>query len=139
MRKAVTVLAAVTAIASGVAVLQLKATIQSKKDDVRALARQIHDDREAIRILEAEWAYQSAPHVLQENSIRFLALMPPKAKQILSSPSIIPFRPKGVDVDADPGVLLPTSHEGNEKVRAKVPVNKGGKIAGKDTRKGQSL
>lgn len=111
MRKLVTVLAAVTAVASGVAVLQLKATVQAKKDDVKALARQIHGDREAIRIVEAEWAYLTAPHVLQDRSIQFLALMPPRAKQIVSDPSAIPMRPRGVEVEADPGVLLPAAQE----------------------------
>lgn len=109
MRKLVNTLAAVTAVASGVAVLQLKATVQTKKDDVKTLAQQIHEDREAIRVIEAEWAYLTTPRVLQERSIEFLALMPPLAKQIVSEPTAIPFRPKGVDAEADPGVLLPAS------------------------------
>ncbi len=109
MRKFVTALAAITAVASGVAVLQLKATVQAKTEDVKALARQIHDDREAIRVIEAEWTYLTTPRVLQERSIEFLALMPPRAKQIVSDPSLVPLRPRGVEVEADPGVLLPTS------------------------------
>lgn len=120
MRKFVTILAAVTAVATGVAALQIKATVQAKTDDVKALARQIHDDREAIRIVEAEWAYLTAPSVLQERSIEFLALMPPRAKQIVGDPSLVPFRPRGVEVEGDPGVLLPARHddEGSAKKRA---------------------
>lgn len=110
MRKIVTALAAVTAVASGVAVLQLKATVQTKTDAVKALARQIHEDQEAIRVIETEWAYLTTPSVLQERSIEFLALMPPRAKQIVSDPSAVPFRPKGVEVEGDPGVLLPAAH-----------------------------
>lgn len=111
MRKFVTVLAAVTAVASGVAVLQLKATVQAKTEDVKSLARQIHNDREAIRVIEAEWTYLTTPRVLQERSIEFLALMPPRAKQIVSDPDLVPLRPKGVEVEADPGVLLPASEK----------------------------
>ncbi|MFC3053028.1 cell division protein FtsL [Kordiimonas pumila] len=129
MRKYVTTFAAITAIASGVAVLQLKATVQNKTDEIRALVNGIHDDKEAIRVLEAEWAYQSSPHTLQENSIRFLALMPPKANQILSTASVIPLRPEGIKVDSEDSVLLPASYSsdaekndrGDEKKTTKKP------------------
>ena len=111
MRKIVTCLAAVTAIGAGAGVLQLKNTVQERTDEVRAIARQIHQDEEAIRVLEAEWAYLTAPSLLQDRSIQFLALMPPRAKQILHDPVAIPFRPKGVDVDQSAGdsVVLPAA------------------------------
>ena len=111
MRKALTIIAAATAIASGAAVLQLKITVQNKVDNVKEIARQIKQDREAIRVLEAEWAYLTTPQVLQDRSVRFLALMPPRAKQIITDPSSIPFRPKGVDVEAGEGVLLPAAQK----------------------------
>lgn len=113
MRKLVTSIAAVTAMAAGAAVLQLKMTVQEKKDELRAIAQQIHDDQEAIRILEAEWAYLTTPRVLQDRSVQFLALMPPRAKQVLHDPVVIPFRPRGVDVEGGEAsnVLLPTSVE----------------------------
>lgn len=110
MRKYVTSFAAVTAIASGVAVLQLKMMVQNKTDDVQVLVQKIYKDQEALRVLEAEWAYRSAPHKLQENSIQFLALMPPVARQIISSPSVIPFR-QGGEVEGGEGVLLPVGRE----------------------------
>ena len=103
MRKALTVFAAATAIASGAAVLQLKIAVQDKVDHVKEVAQQIKKDREAIRVLEAEWAYLTTPQVLQDRSIRFLALMPPQAKQIISDPSLIPYRPKGVEVEEGSG------------------------------------
>lgn len=109
MRRLFTILAAVTALFAGAAVLQLKLAVQEKADEVKALANQIHEDREAIRVLEAEWAYLTTPRALQEKSIRFLALMPPAAEQILSEPDRIPFRPRGVEAEEDPGVLLPTA------------------------------
>ncbi|MCK0068668.1 cell division protein FtsL [Kordiimonas laminariae] len=111
MRKTLTIFAAATAIASGAAVLQLKITVQNKVDNVKEIARQIKQDREAIRVLEAEWAYLTTPQVLQDRSIRFLALMPPRAKQIIADPSLIPFRPKGLEVEAGEGVLLPAAQK----------------------------
>lgn len=119
MRRVVTILAAVTAIASGAAVLQLKLAVQNKAADVEALAEQIHRDREAIRVLEAEWAYLTTPRALQDRSIRFLALMPPTAEQVITDPADIPFRPEGIEAESDPGVLLPTANAGGGKKEAK--------------------
>ncbi|WP_308909338.1 cell division protein FtsL [Pseudokordiimonas caeni] len=106
MRRAFNIVAAVIALTSGAAVLQLKLTVQAKQDELNVLARQIHDDRDALRVLEAEWAYLTSPASLQERSVRFLALMPPSADQIITDPRIIPFRPKGEFAEADPGVML---------------------------------
>ncbi|WP_035921440.1 cell division protein FtsL [Kordiimonas gwangyangensis] len=57
MRRLFTILVAITAIIAGAAVLQLKLAVQERADKVKAIAAQIHEDREAIRVLEAEWAY----------------------------------------------------------------------------------
>lgn len=130
MRRMITIFAAVTALASGAAVLQLKLTVQDKADRLEAMAQQIHEDREAIRVLEAEWAFLTTPRALQEKSIRFLALMPPSADQILTDVTQIPFRPKGIEADADPGVLL-------ERKRDEVP--KKTSVEPKKEEKGHSL
>ena len=116
MRKLVTSLAAVTAISAGAAVLQLKMAVQEKTEEVRALARQIHDGQAAIRVLEAEWAYLTGPRILQQRSIQFLALMPPRASQVLPDPVVIPYRPRGTDVaDGAGDVLLPASDKPKHK------------------------
>ena len=106
MRKLVTSLAAVTAMAAGAGVFILKMTVHEKRDDLQIMAEQIRKDQETIRILEAEWAYLTAPHTLQDQSIRFLALMPTRARQIIQDPVVIPFRPRGVDVDAGENASL---------------------------------
>jgi len=127
MRKLVTSLAAITAISAGAAVLQLKMTVQEKTDEVQALAQKIHDDQAAIRVLEAEWAYLTSPRILQERSVEFLALMPPKATQILRDPVAIPYRPRGVDVDGakDAGVVRPVAVRAGGK---KSPPKKDGSL-----------
>jgi hypothetical protein len=114
MRRLFTILAAITAVIAGAAVLQLKLAVQEKADEVKAIAARIHEDREAIRVLEAEWAYVTNPRSLQDKSVRFLALMPPKAEQILEDPTVIPFRPRGVEAGEDPGVLLPARGENKD-------------------------
>ncbi len=111
MRKVVTILAATTAVAFGAGVLFLKMAVQTKVDNVKEIAQQIKQDREAIRVLEAEWAYLTTPYVLQDRSIQFLALMPPRAKQIVTNPGLIPFRPKGIDVTEEGSILRPASKE----------------------------
>ncbi len=109
MRRLFTVIAAFCALMAGAALMQLKLAVQDQADKVAALADQIHNDEESLRILEAEWAYLTSPHALQEQSIEFLALMPPTPKQVLGSASDIPLRRSGEVVDGEHSVLLPTS------------------------------
>lgn len=130
MRRMITICAAVTALASGAAVLQLKLAVQEKAEAVEALAQKIHQDREAIRVLEAEWAFLTTPRSLQEKSIRFLALMPPNAEQVVTDITRIPFRPKGVEAGEDPGVLLPTKAKPEDKPK---------QTKTDESKKGQSL
>jgi hypothetical protein len=110
MRRYITLLAAGVALLSGAAVLQLKYAVQEQSSKVKDIARQIHRDEEAIRVLRAEWAYKTTPSMLQDRSIKFLALMPPHSDQIVVSPKVIPFR-LNVDeeVAPDPGVLRATA------------------------------
>ncbi len=106
MRKAINITAAVAVIATGVGVMQLKLAVQEKREAIEMLAHQIQTDRESIRVMEAEWAYLTTPAVLQDMSIDFLALMPSKASQFITDPTVIPMRPKGLEAEDDPGVLL---------------------------------
>ena len=105
MRRVLPWIAAGLALIAGVAVMQLKFAVQEKADDVAALAQTIRRDREAIRVLDAEWTYLTSPARLQDQSLRFLALMPPKPEQIVGNPTVIPFRPRGLEAPSDPGVM----------------------------------
>ena len=109
MRNTITMLGVATAIAAGAGVLMLKLTVKEKQEYLQALTQQIQDDQEAMRVMRAEWAYLTSPSKLQDKSVRFLALMPPSPKQVISDPTQIPLRPKGEEAEEDPGVLLPTS------------------------------
>ncbi|UTW56404.1 hypothetical protein [Kordiimonas sp. SCSIO 12610] len=115
MRRYIPLVAAGVALLSGAAVLQLKYAVQEQSSKVKAIARQIHRDEEAIRVLKAEWSYKTTPAVLQDRSLRFLALMPPHSDQIIVSPQVIPFRINvDAEVDPDPGVLL-SEHSNRKK------------------------
>jgi len=109
MRKTFTCIAAVCALASGAALMQLKHAVQEQAEEVGAIAQQIHRDQESLRILDAEWAYLTSPRALQELSIEFLALMPPSPKQVVGSVSDIPLRRSRETVNGDTSVLLPTA------------------------------
>lgn len=115
MHKAFTAMAAVCALLAGAAVMQLKLAVQEQAEQVEGLAQQIHNDRESIRILEAEWAYLTSPEALQDQSIEFLALMPPAPKQIIGNLEEIPFRRSDKEVDSSTSVLLPTAQAKNDK------------------------
>lgn len=117
MRKAFTAVAAVTALVSGAALMQLKYAVQEQAAAVAELTEQIHDDRESLRYLEAEWAYLTSPQALQDLSIEFLALMPPTPSQVLGSVEDIPLRKRDEVVGEDPGVLLPAAKRRKEAQR----------------------
>lgn len=107
MRKAFTAIAALCALMAGAALMQLKLAVQEQAERVAELADQIHDDQETLRILEAEWAYLTSPQFLQEQSIEFLALMPPHPRQVLGDFEEIPMRRRDEKVQSDQTVLLP--------------------------------
>ena len=94
------------AFAVGLGVLQVKGMVKARTDRVEALAAEIRESREAIRVLRAEWALMSSPALLEERSKRFLALMELSPDQIITDPEAIPMRRRGEEAANDGGVLL---------------------------------
>ena len=86
----------------------LKHRVETRRDAVQSLERQILRDREAIRVLKAEWAYLTNPDLLQARARRHLSLAPARSGQIAVSLARLPFRGRkllagGVDESgADP-------------------------------------
>jgi len=111
MRRLFTCIAAICALASGAALMQLKHAVQEQAEEVEAIANQIHADQESLRILKAEWAYLTSPRTLQELSIEFLALMPPSPKQVVGSVTDIPMRHSDEIVSGDTSILLPSANK----------------------------
>ena len=54
---------------------QLSYEVQSLEKNLAALSKNISDNRETIRILKAEWAYQNRPDVLQSLATKYLPLL----------------------------------------------------------------
>lgn len=54
---------------------QLSYEVQSLEKNLAVLSKSISDNRETIRILKAEWAYQNRPDVLQSLATKHLPLL----------------------------------------------------------------
>jgi hypothetical protein len=64
-------------------VYHLKHEVLGLEDTLARLNREVEREREAIHVLEAEWAYLNRPAGLQAMADRFLVLQPVGARQIV--------------------------------------------------------
>nr|WP_298686801.1 hypothetical protein [uncultured Dongia sp.] len=83
----------------GVGLFQVKYAVQSKERELRTVNRQITADREAMRVLEAEWSYLNDPVRLADLTRRHTDLAPVMAGQIATFEGLVP-RPADVDETA---------------------------------------
>jgi hypothetical protein len=80
----------------GVGLFQVKYAVQSKERELRTVNRQITADREAMRVLEAEWSYLNDPVRLADLTRRHTDLAPVMAGQIATFEGLVP-RPAETD------------------------------------------
>ena len=59
-------------------------SVQALEADIRTANRSIVKERQAIRVLEAEWAYLNNPERIQALTEEFLAMTPPDGRQVIS-------------------------------------------------------
>jgi hypothetical protein len=78
-------------VAVGYAMFQVKYEVMQQEQTLAGLNAQIMDDREQIRVLNAEWSYLTRPSRIEDLSARFLHLDGVNAVQILP-PSAVPER-----------------------------------------------
>jgi len=76
-------------VAAGVGLYQLKYKTLRLQKEVSALNASIVRDREAIRVLEAEWTYLTRPERVASLSERYLALRPAEAEQVIASADLV--------------------------------------------------
>ncbi|WP_374764359.1 cell division protein FtsL [Yunchengibacter salinarum] len=98
MKRLLPWLAFLAMVLSGTLLVLLQQEVQARKARVAALMDDIRADKQAIRVLRAEWAYLTTPDLLQKRALDFLALMPPHPDQVMSDPGGVPLRPVGVAV-----------------------------------------
>jgi cell division protein FtsL len=79
-------------VAVGYAMFQVKYEVMQQEQMLAGINKQITDDREQIRVLNAEWSYLTRPSRVEELSARFLHLGGVNSIQILP-PSAVPERP----------------------------------------------
>lgn len=74
----------------GIGLFQVKYAVQTKERELRTVNRQITADREAMRVLEAEWSYLNDPVRLADLTRRHTDLAPVMAGQIATLESLAP-------------------------------------------------
>ncbi len=82
----------------GVGLFQVKYAVQAKERELRKVNRQIAADRDAMRVLEAEWSYLNDPVRLADLTRRHTDLTPVMASQIATFESLLP-RPAATPED----------------------------------------
>jgi hypothetical protein len=91
MIRASTILWACAVILVGYAMFQMKYEVMQQEARLARLNHEIADDREAVRVLNAEWSFLTQPARLDELARRYLNLVPIGTKE-LGSIDAIPLR-----------------------------------------------
>ena len=82
MKRSFTLITLCVLIVVSYGLYNLKYEVEDLQDHANALRGQMDEDRRAIKVLEAEWAYLSRPDRLQTLSQKFLVLEPTVARQV---------------------------------------------------------
>jgi hypothetical protein len=82
MKRSITLITLFVLIVVSYGLYNLKYEVEDLKDHANGLKSQMEEDRRAIKVLEAEWAYLSRPDRLQRLSSKFLTLEPTVARQV---------------------------------------------------------
>lgn len=106
LRRRLTVLCAVLlAVAAGTALFRVSQQVQNAEDDMRRLETAVTGEREAIRVLNAEWDYLNRPDRLEELSKEYLRMQQPQAKQMEASADDLPATPAAPELRVQPAVM----------------------------------
>lgn len=74
----------IAAVISGAVLMRTSHDVQRAEREVRRLQHSIVQEREAIRVLQAEWAYLNRPERLELLASQYLDLVPPAPATLLS-------------------------------------------------------
>jgi hypothetical protein len=100
----------------------VKYRAQYEESRIAALEKTLAEERETIRVLQAEWSYLNAPERLERLTGRFLDLEPVKPEQVVSFEELPIRRP-------DPALLnLPEPRLGGYAAATPLPGSGGGQM-----------
>jgi cell division protein FtsL len=85
----------------GYAMFQVKYEVMRQENALASLNKQIAQNREQLRVLNAEWSYLTRPDRLERLAARYLNLGPIRAAQIVA-PTDVPERPNATGPLAAP-------------------------------------
>lgn len=131
MRKARTYLSiflAVTlAVMAGTALFRVSQQVQTAEERQESLVQAVASEKEAIRVLNAEWDYLNRPDRLEALSQEYLHMRQPQMKQMESSPAQLPELHAPPTLEAQPAALeipataLPEQSQAQESAMAPRP------------------
>lgn len=78
------------AVLSGALLLYTSQNVQQAEHQLRQIQSSIAQEEEAIRVLNAEWAYLNSPERLEELAAEYLRLAPAAPGQIVPESSALP-------------------------------------------------
>lgn len=91
----------------GAALLHVSQLVQQSEDELARIEENITQEKEYMRVLNAEWSYLNRPQNLEALAREYLDLVPPGTEPIMAAPSDLPPAPKN-DEGMD-GALKPVS------------------------------
>ncbi|HEY8191195.1 MAG TPA: hypothetical protein VIG74_02130 [Alphaproteobacteria bacterium] len=87
----ITILLAITAaIVSGTALFRVSQQVQTAENEKSRLESAVSSEREAIRVLNAEWDYLNRPDRLEDLAVEHLNMQPPQPRQMQNAPDTLP-------------------------------------------------
>ena len=96
-------------VAVGYAMFQVKYEVMQQEQTLAGINKQIADDRDQIRVLNAEWSYLTRPSRIEELNARFFHLGNVNATQILPL-IVVPERADaGATLAATPVTPIPSA------------------------------
>lgn len=99
-------------IAIGMAMLfQVKYKVQALQSEAATLEKQLAEEREALHVAAAEWAYLNRPERLQVLADKYLALAPIATAQITDVPNVPMRESQLADIPKQELVVQPVSLE----------------------------
>jgi len=87
------IIAAVVLAVMVTGLFELKYEVRALDQEKARLARLIEEERESLRVLEAEWSYLNHPDRIQALAAQYLRLETPSARQMVPLDAI-PLRPR---------------------------------------------